>query len=108
MKATYEIGGNYQAIAVYDRAADCFERYAKATEYKGEFADQALSDAVVLRLGLGHDDQAIDDAHAFNRYFGARKAGCRPPRSPSPSPLTTARRRTGATSRSASAGAHAS
>jgi tetratricopeptide (TPR) repeat protein len=72
-KAIYEIGGNYQAIAVYDRAADFFERYAKETKYKGEFADQALSDAVVLRLGLGMDDQAIDDANAFNRYYGAKK-----------------------------------
>lgn len=72
-KATYEIGGNYQAIAVYDRAADFFERYADKTKYKGEFADQALGDAVVLRLGLGQDDQAITDAKNFNRYFGARK-----------------------------------
>src|SRR5690606_265976 len=31
-------------------------------------------DAVVLRLGLGQEDQAIDDATKFNRYFGARKA----------------------------------
>ncbi|HTQ05803.1 MAG TPA: hypothetical protein VMI54_18200 [Polyangiaceae bacterium] len=73
-KATYEIGGNYQAIAVYDRAADFFERYAKVTDYHGEFADQALSDAAVLRLGLGQETQAIDDANAFNKYFGARKA----------------------------------
>jgi tetratricopeptide (TPR) repeat protein len=73
-KATYEIGGNYQAIAVYDRAADYFERYAKVTDYKGEFADQALSDAAVLRLGLGQEDQAIADANAFNKYYGARKA----------------------------------
>jgi tetratricopeptide (TPR) repeat protein len=72
-KAIYEIGGNYQAIAVYDRAADYFERYADASKYKGEFADQALSDAVVLRLGLGQDDLAIKDADAFNRYYGARK-----------------------------------
>lgn len=73
MKATYEIGGNYQAIAVYDRAADFYERYSEATNYKGEFADQALSDAVVLRLGLGQEEQAIDAAGKFNRYFGARK-----------------------------------
>jgi hypothetical protein len=73
MKATYEIGGNYQAIAVYDAAADWFERYAKSSNYKGEFADQALSDAAVLRLGLGQEDKAIDDAANFNKYFGARK-----------------------------------
>ncbi len=72
-KAMYEIGGNYQAIAVYDRAAEWFERYAKETKYKGEFADQAISDAVVLRLGLGNEDEAIDDAANFNRYYGARK-----------------------------------
>ena len=73
LKATYEIGGNYQAIAVYDRAAEYFERYAKASSYKGEFADQALSDAAVLRLGLGQEDEAIKDANDFNKYYGAKK-----------------------------------
>lgn len=72
-KAMYEIGGNYQAIAVYDAASDWFERYAKDTSYKGESADQALSDAVILRLGLGQEDEAIADAANFNRYYGARK-----------------------------------
>lgn len=76
-KATYEIGGNYQAIAVYDRAADFFERYVEQTCGKlkkcGEDADKALSDAAVLRLGLGQDEKAIDDADKFNRYFGTKK-----------------------------------
>jgi len=72
-KAMYEIGGNYQAIAVYDAASEWFERYAKDTSYKGESADQALSDAVILRLGLGQEDEAIADAANFNRYYGARK-----------------------------------
>ena len=71
--ATYEIGGNYQAIAVYDKASEFFEKYAADTKFKGEFADQALSDAVVLRLGLGMEDEAIQDAGNFNRYFGAKK-----------------------------------
>ena len=72
-KALYEIGSNYQAIAVYDIAADHFEKYAEMTKYKGEFGERALADAVVLRLGMGHDDKAIDDAAAFNRYYGAKK-----------------------------------
>lgn len=72
-KAIYEIGGNYQAIAVYDTAADYYTRYAEKTKYKGEFADQALSDAVVLNLGLGREDQAIEGAGNFNKYFGRRK-----------------------------------
>jgi hypothetical protein len=72
-KALYEIGGNYQAIAVYDKASEFFERYCEATAFKGEFADQALSDAVVLRLGIGHDEQAIKDANNYNKYYGAKK-----------------------------------
>ena len=72
-KAMYEIGGNYQAIAVYDKASDWFEKYAKETSYKGETADQALSDAVVLRLGLGQEEEAIADANNFNKYYGGRK-----------------------------------
>lgn len=71
-KATYEIGGNYQAIAVYDLAADWYERYAK-NDPKAPGADQALSDAVILRLGLGQEDQAIDDARAFTKNYGGAK-----------------------------------
>jgi lipopolysaccharide biosynthesis regulator YciM len=72
-KALYEVGGNYQAIAVYDKASEFFERYCEATAFKGEFADQALSDAAVLRLGTGQDDLAIKDANNFNKYYGAKK-----------------------------------
>ena len=28
---------------------------------------------MVLRLGIGHDEQAIKDANNFNKYYGARK-----------------------------------
>jgi hypothetical protein len=71
-KATYEIGGNYQAIAVYDLASTWYERYAdlKPTPEK---ADLALSDAVQLRLGLGQEDDAIKDATTFRAKFGASK-----------------------------------
>jgi len=72
-KAIFEIGGNYQAIAVYDKAADYYERYAAESGYKGENADQALSDAVVLRLGLGQEEKALDGAKIFQARFGARK-----------------------------------
>ena len=72
-KSIYQIGKNYQAIAVYDVAANFFEKYAEATKYQGENADQAINDAVVLRLGLGQADEAIDDATNFNKYYGAKK-----------------------------------
>jgi tetratricopeptide (TPR) repeat protein len=72
-KATYEIGGNYQAIAVYDAASTWYETYAdlKPTPEK---ADLALSDAVQLRLGLGQEAEAIKDAATFRAKFGATKA----------------------------------
>jgi len=72
-KAIYEIGGNYQAIAVYDAAAGFYMKYADETAYKGEFADKAISDAVVLNLGLGRDEEAIAAAKSFNQNFGRRK-----------------------------------
>jgi hypothetical protein len=68
----YEIGGNYQAIAVYDLAADWYERFATENP-KMEKAPDALSDAVVLRLGLGQHQKAISDAQTFNKLYG-RKA----------------------------------
>ncbi len=70
-KAVYEIGGNYQAIAVYDKAADWYERFARENP-KEDKADVALSDAVVLRLGLGQDDKAIEDAKLYKQHFGNR------------------------------------
>ena len=75
-KATYEIGGNYQAIAVYDQAALWYEKYAdlKALPLKAPPQDQALSDSVLLRLGLGQEEEAIKDAQAFRAKFGATKA----------------------------------
>ena len=71
-KAIYEIGGNYQAIAVYDQAAEWYERYAREVK-NGDKADVALSDAVVLRLGLGQEAKAIENAKLFATNFGARK-----------------------------------
>ena len=71
-KAVYEIGGNYQAIAVYDEASNWYEKYARENP-KGENADKALSDATLLRLGLGQEEEAIKDGDAYNRAFGNTK-----------------------------------
>ncbi len=68
-KAVYEIGGNWQAIAVYDLAAHWYERFAKENP-RMEKAPTALSDAVVLRLGLGQEKKANEDAGLFRRQFG--------------------------------------
>lgn len=71
-KASFEIGQNYQAIAVYELAAEWFEKYAKQ-DPRGEKADVALSDATLLRIGLGQEDRALEDAHAFARAYGDKK-----------------------------------
>jgi tetratricopeptide (TPR) repeat protein len=71
-KATLEIGKNYQAIAVYDAAADWYEKYAKMDK-SAAGADGALSDATLLRLELGQEDEAIADAKLFTRNYGASK-----------------------------------
>ena len=71
-KAVYEIGGNYQAIAVYDEAAGWYEKYS-ALNPKADKAPDALQDAVVLRLGLGQEDQAIRDSDLFNKNYGSSK-----------------------------------
>ena len=72
VKAVYEIGGNYQAIAVYDEAASYYERYARESP-AGERAAESLQDAVLLRLGLGQEKQALDDAELFEKSHGAKQ-----------------------------------
>ncbi len=71
-KAILEIGKNYQAIAVYDQASDWYEKYAKLDK-TAEGADGALSDATLLRLQLGQEDEAITDAKLFMKNYGAAK-----------------------------------
>ena len=71
-KASYEIGANYQAIAVYDLSAKWYEKFALDNP-KMERAPAALSDAVVLRLGLGQADKALANARAFGKQYGKRQ-----------------------------------
>jgi hypothetical protein len=44
-----------------------------AKEYTEEQRAAALSNAVVLRLGLGQEDQAIKDSETFDKRFGAKR-----------------------------------
>jgi tetratricopeptide (TPR) repeat protein len=68
-EAAYEIGAAYQAIAIYDQAAGWYERYA-ASGHDASKGATALSDAVVLRLGLGQHQQALTAARSFDQRFG--------------------------------------
>jgi len=71
-RAKYELGANYQAIAVYDKAARWYEQYALENPRKVR-SPEALSDAVVLRLGLGQPQKALTDAGHFSRLYGTTK-----------------------------------
>ena len=62
----------------------------------GRSADKALSDAIVLRLGLGQEDEAIADAKQFKKNYGTRTP-TRRRRSRSRSARTTPTRKTGTT-----------
>ncbi|MDP9033469.1 MAG: tetratricopeptide repeat protein [Myxococcota bacterium] len=71
--AMFKIGGNWQAIAVYDQAAEWYERYAKENPRR-KSADKSLSDAIVLRLGLGQEDQAVADVKQYQKDYGNSNA----------------------------------
>ena len=94
-KAIYEIGGNYQAIAVYDQAAEWYERYAQGNPNAPSTPTKALADAVLLRLGLGQEDEAIEDAQDVHQELRRREARADRRASPSRSARTTPRRRSG-------------
>jgi hypothetical protein len=72
-EAMFKIGGNWQAIAVYDQAAEWYERYARDNAHRKN-ADKALSDAIVLRLGLGEEDQAVADVKQYQKDYGNSNA----------------------------------
>jgi len=69
--AMYDLGANYQAIAAYDQAATWYERFARDNPTRTE-APTALTDAIVLRLGLGQADKALANARKFSEIYGRR------------------------------------
>lgn len=73
-RASYEIGGNYHAMAIYDEAATWYERFARMSPEMIK-APEALSDAIVLRLSLGQIAQAATDADMFNKNYGSKLPG---------------------------------
>ncbi len=71
-KASYEIGGSYQAMAFYEEAASWYEIYARKSP-KSDRAPEALKDALVLRLGLDQLAQAEVDGDLFSKNYGSMK-----------------------------------
>jgi len=71
-KAIRESGAMYEQIAMYDRAAERLEDYAK--RYAGERdAGDALAEAIRLRAALGDAVKQIEDTKLWIRTFGAKR-----------------------------------
>ena len=71
-KALARLAKLYGDIAMYDKAADKLEEYAK--KYAGEKdALDALSDAIYFRKALGDRDKAVVDTRYFVKMFGAKR-----------------------------------
>jgi tetratricopeptide (TPR) repeat protein len=87
-KAIYLTGANFQALALYPKAADYYESFAAKfpnEEGKGcteadtkagicPSAPDALKDAVFFRLGLGDDAAALKDAELFEKNYSKKNA----------------------------------
>jgi tetratricopeptide (TPR) repeat protein len=71
-KALARLAKLYGDIAMYDKAADKLEEYAK--KYAGEKdAYDAFSDAIYFRKALGDREKAVVDTQYFIKMFGAKK-----------------------------------
>ncbi len=68
-KAMYSLGASYQSMALYPEAADWYERFATLHPREPESAT-ALTDALLLRLGLGDEPAAMKDAAAWLKNWG--------------------------------------
>lgn len=75
-RTIHHIGASYHALAMYEQAADHYERYARE---HGDCAGadcpdaaEGLQNAVLFRMGLGERDRAIENARLFERRFGRR------------------------------------
>src|SRR5262249_19404664 len=67
-----QLGKAYGDIALYDRASDQLEQYAR--KYAGEKdAHDAMSEAVFFRKGIGDDAKAIDDTRYFVKMFSQNR-----------------------------------
>jgi tetratricopeptide (TPR) repeat protein len=85
-RSIYLLGANWHAIAMYDRAAEYYEQFAR--KYPGEdgskcseadkknklcpIAHEALMNAVFFRLGLGQAEEARNDVRLFEKNFGKK------------------------------------
>ena len=71
-RAMHQVGAEYQALALFEHAAEWYERFA-TTNPKAPEAEGSLKDAFVLRLGLSQEAQAVSDAETYVKTYGATR-----------------------------------
>jgi TolA-binding protein len=71
-RATAQLGASYRAAGDHAAAAELLESFARHWPGEDE-AINALEAATALRVGLGHDTEAIADMELFERNYGARR-----------------------------------
>ncbi|MEZ4335037.1 MAG: tetratricopeptide repeat protein [Sandaracinaceae bacterium] len=77
-RAIFLIGANYHALAIYELAAEWYERYVNdggacaADDGAGPCPDasEGLRNAVTFRLGLGQTEEALAGEALFQQRFG--------------------------------------
>lgn len=67
--ATVQEGTRLENIGEYARAAELFEQHAREHPTDAD-AKSALGDAIVLRLGLGDETNALADTEMYLRFYG--------------------------------------
>ena len=67
-KALYFIGGNYHALAFYEKAASAYEKYAEGYPKEKE-APKALKWAILFRWGTGNVHKMMLDVKSFIKAY---------------------------------------
>lgn len=70
-RAVLNLARDHQSIGDYEQAATFYEAYAQRAPKEKEAPD-ALTDAILLRLGLGQIDPATRDAELFAKNYGTK------------------------------------
>lgn len=71
-RAMHDLAGSYQAIAMFELAAEWHEQYATLFP-KERYASESMTDAAILRIGLGQDELALRDRDFFLKTWGHAK-----------------------------------
>lgn len=71
--AVLERAHRHQSVAEYEEAAQGLERFA-ALDPRSAAAPTALSDAILLRLGLSQDTEAANDVATFTKNWSATRS----------------------------------